>query len=207
MARCWVSPTGATRRTEMNLADILGLIEGAPDAPLGRLVRGAQSAKAGAALRGMTVKDLLGSAKNDRAARAVLAGVWAAADGFEEAHGIAQEIEGEWGDWWHAILHRREPDYPNAMYWYRKVRAPAAVWSDLGQRALAVLGPPPPPGLESLADSLQKSGHWEPGPYVRLCEQAQAGTLTPAATAMLVALQRLEWRTWLDHCHKTSISG
>ncbi|MDB5047474.1 MAG: hypothetical protein JWO30_545 [Fibrobacteres bacterium] len=43
-------------------------------------------------------------------------------DCWKEAHEIAQAREGERDfDLLHAILHRREGDYPNAAYWFREV--------------------------------------------------------------------------------------
>lgn len=42
-------------------------------------------------------------------------------DDIDRCHHIAQERPTPEGNYWHAILHRREPDYSNSKYWYRKV--------------------------------------------------------------------------------------
>lgn len=46
-------------------------------------------------------------------------------DFLDESHQCSQQVEGEGrdrnGDYWHAIMHRREPDYSNSMYWLRRV--------------------------------------------------------------------------------------
>jgi hypothetical protein len=73
-----------------------------------------------------------------KVARAALtAGLLTQHDHFDAAHAAAQSVEGEGqpplGDHWHAILHRREPDYGNARYWYRQLGqapafAPLATW-------------------------------------------------------------------------------
>ena len=39
---------------------------------------------------------------------------------WEMAHNIAQDIADRKGSWIHAYLHRKEGDYSNAEYWYRK---------------------------------------------------------------------------------------
>jgi hypothetical protein len=58
-------------------------------------------------------------------ATALQAGILQMADFFDASHEASQSIEGEGrhrhGDYWHGINHRREPDYGNARYWFRRV--------------------------------------------------------------------------------------
>jgi hypothetical protein len=50
----------------------------------------------------------------------LLRAMWYAANGkWDEAHGIAQEINDRYGAWVHAHLHRVEGDLGNARYWYK----------------------------------------------------------------------------------------
>jgi hypothetical protein len=49
------------------------------------------------------------------------AGLWLAFDFLEESHTISQDLHTPEGSFWHAIMHRREPDAWNSKYWWRKV--------------------------------------------------------------------------------------
>jgi hypothetical protein len=58
-------------------------------------------------------------------AEAILAGLLQINDYLDESHNHSQSIQGEGqdvnGDYWHGIMHRREPDYGNGKYWFRRV--------------------------------------------------------------------------------------
>ena len=76
-------------------------------------------------LDGVKAKQLLtGPVKSQVYAEAMLAGLWLWNDGLEECHRIVQNSpEGDAGrtySFWHAIMHRREGDFSNSKYWYRR---------------------------------------------------------------------------------------
>jgi hypothetical protein len=53
----------------------------------------------------------------------ILAGLWLYVDDLDHSHTIAQSLDTATGSWWHAIIHRREGDFWNSKYWYRRVGA------------------------------------------------------------------------------------
>lgn len=55
------------------------------------------------------------------AASLIRAGLHLLNDDIHNCHIIAQEHENPDGNYWHAILHRRESDYWNSKYWYKRI--------------------------------------------------------------------------------------
>ena len=106
---------------------------------------------------------------------ALRAGLLLLNDFFDESHSCSQSMEGHQNaDYWHAILHRREPDYGNAKYWFRHVgRHPifgelASSLSAIWARATgSVVGK-----LERWQPRLVTVNGWEPFAFVELCESA-----------------------------------
>lgn len=100
---------------------------------------GTPDAAAGERLRALTSADLLdGHAVADAdAARACLSALWLRFGFLDESHRLSQGIETADGSFWHAIMHRREGDYANAKYWFRRV-GDHPVFAALEEKAAAI---------------------------------------------------------------------
>jgi hypothetical protein len=65
---------------------------------------------------------LLGSAalKDAGALKLVRGGLLYAVDAIDAAHRLFQDDSGDLGGYWHGMIHRREADFDNARYWFRR---------------------------------------------------------------------------------------
>jgi hypothetical protein len=115
---------------------------------------------------------------------ACAAGLWLRFDFLDESHAISQEDEGNPDrDFWHAIMHRREPDAWNSKYWWRRVG--------------------PHPVLKQLAEQAPALGYdyTTPFDFVDFCERVRGSGSAEEELAKRV--QELEWRLLFDYCHRT----
>jgi hypothetical protein len=89
------------------------------------------------------------------------------------------------GSFWHAIMHRREPDPGNSKYWWRKVGAH--------------------PILKLLVEQAPPLGHDYTNPleFVDFCERVRGSGSAEEEVARRVQL--LEWQLLFDHCYRTAI--
>lgn len=91
---------------------------------------------------------------------------------IDASHQLAQSIEGHpEGDYWHAIMHRRVPDYGNSKYWFRHV-AKHPVFAPLADRAKAILQDTPAEIRTRWAPRLKVDSGWDPFAFVDMCEAA-----------------------------------
>jgi hypothetical protein len=124
-------------------------------------------------------------------AAACRAGLWLAFNFHDESHTISQELHTVEGSYWHAILHRREPDASNSAYWFRRV-GDHPVFATLAGEARAL-------GLSL------KAGRWDPYEFIDLCEKHRdTGT---EREMLLRRVQRWEWDLLFDWCYTRTLEA
>lgn len=156
-----------------------------------------------AALAALTPESLVAPKKlaDRQMALACLAGLWLRHDFLDESHRISQDIAGATGSYWHGILHRREGDFSNAKYWFRRVQQHPvfnALAVEAGRLAAAADAP-------QQAAYLASQDPWDPFRFVDLCQRALDGP--PALESFCRDLQLREWELLFDHCYREAASS
>lgn len=124
-------------------------------------------------------------------AQAALAGIWLRAGDWNRAHDIAQDVPSSEGSYWHAIIHRMEPDAWNSGYWFRRAgRHPVFVPL---QRAAADLAAASPNA------GFRARGEWQPEAFTEFCS-GPAAKRGSAAETLALAVQDAEWWLLFDWC-------
>jgi len=106
----------------------------------------------------------LGSSTSNLARSAAL--LWH--DHLDASHDVSQDLLSADGSFLHGIMHRREPDYPNAKYWFRRA-GDHPCYPGLAGQVAAYLGVT---GNEALAKRLVPGGQWDPFTFVDAVESA-----------------------------------
>lgn len=114
---------------------------------------------------------------------------------LNESHEIAQGIGSAEGSYWHALMHRSEPDFSNSKYWYRRVGKhsifPAlreAVWKLEGRT---------PESTEALK-SLLATTDWDPFRFVDLVERAASDRFSDLKLIQEIAAA--EYNLLMQYC-------
>jgi len=102
---------------------------------------------------------------------ALRAALWIYVDDLDRSHRISQGIDDATGAYWHGIMHRREGDFANSHYWFRKVGNHPAMASLSDYNAHTF--------IDTVADWSRKGGGHE---------------------ATLVEMQRCEWIALFHFC-------
>lgn len=124
-----------------------------------------------------------------RAPEAACAGLLLFFDCWDDAHDRAQEIETAEGSYWHAIIHRQEPDAGNSSYWFQRA-GQHPVFTQIHDDAAEILARYPGTGWD-----IGKT--WDPLRFIGWCEQARSDDRKTAAAS---EIQHREWVRLFEWC-------
>ena len=138
-------------------------------------------------LRRLSVKNAFENklVDDDSMAQCCIAGLWLLHGYLDQSHQISQQVGSSTGSYWHGIMHRREGDYGNSKYWFRRV-GNHVIWEQLAQDAV-----------------IFKDSAWNPYRFVDLCEEF-AGTGTDVEKSLQEAQMR-EWELLFAYSYQKAL--
>ncbi len=132
------------------------------------LTESLQAMSTDALFEGQTVKDTTFG-------EAIKSGLLLWNDALDESHTISQELANATGSYWHGIMHRREPDYSNAKYWFGRVGT-HAIFPQVRDRALALYeeASHPSEALASIGQTIAANEEWNAHQFIDWCQAAES---------------------------------
>ena len=140
------------------------------------------------------------SIQSSSMAQCCIAGIWLHHGFLDESHKISQSIATPTGSYWHGLMHRREPDYSNSKYWFRRVGNHPVFTSLL--ESLAVMTPQ---AQITEFETMSKQSTWDPFTFIDYCEMS---CQQPSPLKELCKrIQQIEYQLLFDYCFHQTIQS
>jgi hypothetical protein len=135
---------------------------------------------------------LLGTAvlKNAAAVKLVRGGLLYAVDALDAGHRFFQDDSSDLGAYWHGMMHRREADFDNARYWFRRAGR-LSFFAELHRQAF------------SHSADMARQDNWDAYLLTGLCEQSKFGATE--LTRECVALIQAEFHAAFDYTWRQAV--
>jgi hypothetical protein len=165
------------------------------------LARGKPDEKAGASLKSLSSQSMFPgeTIRRKEMAQLCLSGLWLLHGYLDESHAISQAIKTDEGSYWHGLMHRREPDFPNAKFWLSRV-AYHPVTETLGEKVPSMVRQA---DLDFSTAFLSQQDTWNADSFVDLCQAVLMGKSEGSSICLRVAA--LEWELLFDYCYRGAV--
>jgi hypothetical protein len=122
----------------------------------------------------------------------VRGGLLYALDDLDGCHRFFQDVHSDLGSYWHGMMHRREADFDNARFWFRRAGA-LPVFDRLHGEIAAI------------SHDMAKQITWDPYLFTGMCEQARHGA--DDERGELPQLQRAEFEVLFDYSWRQAFAA
>jgi hypothetical protein len=153
----------------------------------------------------LSIEAVFGPSLSDaHAARLALGGAALLYDDLDGCHTAAQAVEEPTANFWHAVMHRREGDFENSKYWWRRAGT-HPVFADVFAAAMPVLKAAVGRDAAEFRGKLERAGEWDAFAFTDLCRACVEKRASKATADLARRLQMLELNALLGFTVKKAM--